>query len=71
MTMTNRPSIELGTRIAYTWTKPYRGDTPGIIAGIKKTRKGTTVTVQWDDGTVTSSSVEFIEKQTKEFLGWG
>ena len=51
-------------RLVFVWRKPWKGTTPGTITNISKRYKGLEVTVEWDDGTTTKTSEEFLEDRT-------
>lgn len=59
MEQTNK--YELGTRLKFLWKD--NSYTPGTVVSFDRG----IVVVQWDDGKVTRSSVNFISKYTRSF----
>lgn len=61
--ITKTPIYKVGDRVEFVWKGKWEGVTPGTITKIDKKRK--LVSVAWDDHKSTTSSFEFLSKNTK------
>jgi len=55
-----------GERLLFIWRKPFKGKTPGTVTKVDKNdrTKEFTITVAWDDHTVTYTSPNFLNERT-------